>query len=108
MRNLLLVGTCSLDLEVPGLGIEILAFTTLTGFFCSIFAVEYLSVCYSQYVSVLLFTTLSFFSTDAHFISSQVNFCRANGAMLCISAAYAVMRCLCVCVCHVRGSCRNE
>ena len=38
-------------------------------------------------------------------------FCRA---MLCISAAYAVMRCLsvrpsvCLCVCHVRGSCQNE
>ena len=34
--------------------------------------------------------------------------------MLCISAAYAVMRCLsvrpsvCLCVCHVRGSCQNE
>ena len=37
------------------------------------------------------------------------DFCRA---MLCISAAYAVMRCLCVCVClsacHVRVSCQNE
>jgi len=34
--------------------------------------------------------------------------------MLCISAAYAVMRCLClslcvcVCVCHVRELCQNE
>jgi len=27
-------------------------------------------------------------------------------AMLCISAAYAVMRCLSVC--HIRGSCENE
>ena len=34
----------------------------------------------------------------------SANFCRA---MLCISAAYAVMRCLCVCL-HVRGSCENE
>jgi len=41
------------------------------------------------------------------------NFCRA---MVCISAAYAVMRCLCVCVCvsvclsvcHVRGLCQHE
>jgi len=40
------------------------------------------------------------------------DFCRA---MLCISAAYAVMRCLSsvrlsvyLCVCHVRGSCQNE
>ena len=38
-------------------------------------------------------------------------FCRA---ILCISAAYAVMRCLsvrpsaCLCVCHVRGSCQNQ
>jgi len=34
-------------------------------------------------------------------------FCRA---MLCISAAYAVMRCLSVClyVCHVRKLCQNE
>ena len=36
-----------------------------------------------------------------------IDFCRA---MLCISVAYAVMRCLSVCVCvrHVRGSCQNE
>jgi len=27
-------------------------------------------------------------------------------AVLCITAAYAVMRCLCVC--HVRGLCQNE
>jgi len=39
------------------------------------------------------------------------DFCRA---MLCISAAYAVMRCLCVCLCvclcarHVREFCRND
>jgi len=35
--------------------------------------------------------------------------CRFCRAMLCISAAYAVMRCLsvCSCVCHVRGLCRN-
>jgi len=35
------------------------------------------------------------------------DFCRA---MLCISAAYVVMRCPCVCpsVCHVRGSYENE
>ena len=32
-------------------------------------------------------------------------FCRA---MLCISAAYAVMRCLSVCVCHVRELRQNE
>jgi len=34
------------------------------------------------------------------------------GAMLCISAAYTVMRCLSVCVClsvsYVRGFCQNE
>jgi len=31
-------------------------------------------------------------------------------AMRCISAAYAVMRCLCVClcVCHVRELCQKE
>jgi len=28
--------------------------------------------------------------------------------MLCISVAYDVMRCVCVCVCHVRGLCQNE
>jgi len=36
------------------------------------------------------------------------SFCHA---MLCISAAYAVMRCLSVCVsvcCHVRGLCENK
>jgi len=32
-----------------------------------------------------------------------LRFCRA---ILCISAAYAVMRCLCVC--HVREFCRNK
>jgi len=35
------------------------------------------------------------------------DFCRA---MLCISAAIAVMRCptVCLSVCHVPGSCQNE
>jgi len=36
-------------------------------------------------------------------LDAAVNFCRA---MLCISAAYAVMRCLSVC--HVRELCVNE
>ena len=46
---------------------------------------------------------------EASFLTSfaKVGFCRA---MLTSSAAFAVMRCLCVClsVCHVRELCQNE
>jgi len=48
-------------------------------------------------------------SLPEHVVNCETTatFCRA---MLCISAAYAVMRCLSdrLCVCHVRGSCQNE
>ena len=45
--------------------------------------------------------------SSGRLVVNTTHFCRA---MLCISAAYAVMRCLsaCVSVCHVRGFCQNE
>jgi len=50
-------------------------------------------------------------SEGARKVENTYHFCRA---MLCISAAYAAMRCLsvclsaCLCVCHVRELCRKE
>jgi len=41
---------------------------------------------------------------------SRHNENRFSRAMLCMSAAYAVMQCLCVClsICHVRELCQKE
>jgi len=43
---------------------------------------------------------------DLFAIAKFLSYCRA---MLCISAAYAAIRCLsvCQCVCHVRELCQN-
>jgi len=65
------------------------------------------SVVYDSLFGVIILKRQSFTLLTHPRLSEFVHFCRA---MLCISAAYAVLRCVCVsvCVCHVCGSCQNE
>jgi len=58
----------------------------------------------ATFVFLITWRSSSSKSAAVYKISSKSDdFCHT---MLCISAAYAVIRCLCVC--HVRGSCQNE